>query len=271
MSLRLLPVLALLAGCFHHAGIPDDALRHNDQGVRLLREGRLDEAEAHLELALEYRPRFAEARVNLGVVHLSRGEIDEAEACFRRAIADDPDLPVARANLGVVLERRGLFQDALAAYRAALAIDPATYQARFNLARLLVLEGEAHEARRELLRLHVQHPDDAAILGALAVVEWKLDELERARERVEAAGRLEESHPLVHFARGLLLAHTGDLDPAIEAFELARRDPGLEDAALARIAALHRLAGRPDAADDAARALPEGSLVRALSIAPRPF
>lgn len=258
-----------LVGCVH-GPVPEDALRHNREGIRLLREGRTDEARAHFELALEYRPRFAEARTNLGVVFLEGGEPARAEACFRRAIADAPDLPLARSNLGAVLEARGAHEEAARAYRAALAIDPAAYEARFNLARLLVLHGEVEEAWHELLRLHVQHPEEIALVGALAAVEVQMGELPRARARIAEAASREETHPLMHLAKGLVLALDGEPDEAIVSLELARRDPALEPLVLARIAALHRLAGRHAEADAAARQLPAGTLVRALSLGPRP-
>jgi Flp pilus assembly protein TadD len=267
MRRSLLAALAIFAACTHSA-VPDDALRHNLEGVRLLREGRVDEARAHFELALEYRPRFAEARANLGVVFLTRGELDEAEACFRQAVAHDADLSVAHSNLGVVLERRERAAQAMSAYRAALAVDPAAYEARFNLARLLVMKGDAHGARLELLRLHVQHPHDLALIGALALVEARLGDLPSARRRVHDAAAREESHPLMHLARGVVLASDGDVDGAIAALELARADPALEAMALARLVSLHRLAGREAEAAEAARLLPERSLSRAVAVAP---
>jgi protein O-GlcNAc transferase len=260
--------LVLFVGCIH-APIPDDALHHNREGVRLLKEGRLAEAQAHFELALEYRPRFAEARVNLGVVFLERGEDEDAEACFRRALTDDPDLSLARSNLGVSLERRGELVQAMGAYRAAIAIDPAAYEARFNLARLLMMHDQPREAWRELMRLHVQHPEEIALLGALVLVEVRLGELERARARIVEAASREETHPLMHLARGLVHAHDGELDEAVISLELARRDPAIAPMALSRLAALHRLAGRAEDAEAAARLLPPGSLARAVSFAPQ--
>jgi Flp pilus assembly protein TadD len=257
----------LFVGCVH-SPLPEDALRHNREGVMLLKEGRLAEAQAHFELALEYRPRFAEARVNLGVVFLERGEDADAEACFRRALSDDPDLALARSNLGVSLERRGEPTQAMGAYRAAIAIDPAVYEARFNLARLLMMHDEPREAWRELMRLHVQHPEEIALLGALVLVEVRLGELEHARARIAEAASREETHPLMHLARGLVHAHDGELDEAVISLELARRDPALAPIALSRLAVLHRLAGRAEEAEAAARLLPPGSLVRAVSFAP---
>ena len=71
-----------------------------NKGVAYLDAQDMDRAAAHFNQALEGKPDFALALLNLGYIAKSRGQFDEAETCYRRAMACDPDGVEARANLG---------------------------------------------------------------------------------------------------------------------------------------------------------------------------
>ncbi len=59
--------------------------------------GRLDEAAARLQLALDYRPDYWPARLNLGILEADRGNRAEAVAHFERVLESPPD-PSAEAE-----------------------------------------------------------------------------------------------------------------------------------------------------------------------------
>ena len=58
--------------------------RHNNLGAALVGRGRIDEAMAQFQRALEIKPDNAEAHNNLGFALAGRGQIDEAMAHFRK-------------------------------------------------------------------------------------------------------------------------------------------------------------------------------------------
>jgi tetratricopeptide (TPR) repeat protein len=72
------------------AHLPPERL--NDLGVMLERRGILDRAEEYYRMAVERKPDFARAWVNLGNVLRQRGRDNEAADCYRRAMKEDPAL-----------------------------------------------------------------------------------------------------------------------------------------------------------------------------------
>jgi len=78
-----------------------------DEGLELSKAGKHEQAaQAYLE-ALDAKPTFAEARLNLGAVLYKMGRPVQAEREFRMLLAEDPDYLQARENLAVVLEAIG--------------------------------------------------------------------------------------------------------------------------------------------------------------------
>ena len=83
--------------------------------VRAL-QGRLPEAIACFDAALDLRPDLHEAHSNRGIVLGRQGRLDEAETCFRQAIALSPDYADAHHHLAMALLTRGDFAAGWAEY-----------------------------------------------------------------------------------------------------------------------------------------------------------
>ncbi len=109
-----------------------------------------DEAKRCYRKAMELKPDYADARVNLGRLLHSEGDHVGAEANYREALQLQPDNPTAAFNLGVVLEDLKRPDDAVAAYEAALQSDPSYADAHYNLAALYEKKGERESALRYL-------------------------------------------------------------------------------------------------------------------------
>ena len=149
----------------------DEAEFHNSIGTALGKQGRLDEAIAHLRKALKIKPNFAEALSNLGLALQKEGKLDEAIAHFRKALEIKPGFADARYNLGCVLFQQGQLDEAMDQFQEALRINPGYTQARNNLQVALSRWGQIRNAlaeQRELLR---KRPQDIALLNAAA---WTL-------------------------------------------------------------------------------------------------
>ena len=114
----------------------DTAETRYDLALVLDRRGRLDEATAEYERALERNPNHVDSLINLGVVHARRGLLRQAVSRFERAVAIDPDHADAHVNLGALLLARGAREEARRAFRAALEIDPAHTGAADGLRRV---------------------------------------------------------------------------------------------------------------------------------------
>lgn len=82
-------------------------------------------------------PRKAEMRNNLGTVYQAMGRIGDAIASYEAALNINPRLAVALTSLGGAHQGRGDFEQAERYYRQCLAVAPGDLQARSNLLMLL--------------------------------------------------------------------------------------------------------------------------------------
>jgi len=67
----------------------------------------LEEAVTHLRAALRANPNFVEAHNNLGIALGSQGKIDDAIAEFQLALKLRPEFSDAQKNLTMALSARG--------------------------------------------------------------------------------------------------------------------------------------------------------------------
>jgi tetratricopeptide (TPR) repeat protein len=251
----------LLAGCSGAAPLPAQAVALNRAGAEALARGDLETADARLNLALEYSPRFVEALVNQGLVELQRGNFERARELVTRARRLNPDVAQPHHALGVLAERQARPDDASRHYYDALAVDPGFAPSRANLARLLFDAGMLNEAWVQFKRLAEAAPDSVEAQQGLAETLLRLGRVEEAEAVTRAAReRFPDSAELVVLAARSQLRR-GNVDAAVEL--LAPLGHGRDDVAanaLGWLATAELLRG------DARRAV--GAAKRALSLEP---
>jgi Flp pilus assembly protein TadD len=89
------------------AAVPNKAAQDNDLGMRLVKEGRLDEAGAEFQRALGIDPGLASAHNNLGYVLFLKGRRADAVEQYLEALRLQPEFPLARHNLEQALNEAG--------------------------------------------------------------------------------------------------------------------------------------------------------------------
>ncbi|MGD1809760.1 tetratricopeptide repeat protein [Dapis sp. BLCC M126] len=89
-------------------------------GNKLLREGKLEEAIASYQKAIEQNPQFAWYYQNLGDALEKAGRREEAIAAFRQLVAINSQSPWSLYKLGVMLSQQGQFQDGVSYLSRAL-------------------------------------------------------------------------------------------------------------------------------------------------------
>ena len=89
----------------------------NKRGVARVQLGRRDEALADFRLALEMRPDFPPALVNIGNLLLEDGRLDEAIAQYERAVRVDDEYALAHLNLSAAYKKAGRHEEAVREYR----------------------------------------------------------------------------------------------------------------------------------------------------------
>ncbi|HEX6883773.1 MAG TPA: tetratricopeptide repeat protein, partial [Planctomycetota bacterium] len=194
------------------ARAPDDPEGLLRLGQAQILAGQAEAAVATLARAIRAKPRGAtlgRLHFQLGRAQRELGKLEEAQATLELVVANDPTNFLANAALGEVLARRGETEPARARLEAALARNPEHLQALWNLARL-ELASDRPERARELCARALEIAADAGgahyVLGLLAEREGHRAD---AFRRFELATRFEPDEPAFAEAR-LRLA---DADP----------------------------------------------------------
>ncbi len=104
----------------------DLAQAYSDAGCRA-------EAIEQLRKAVELCPTFADLQTKLGTLHRDDGNLEQARRCYEAAREANPRFAPARVLLGVTLLSLGAVDEAAAEWREALTLDPENRSARMYL------------------------------------------------------------------------------------------------------------------------------------------
>ena len=147
---------------------PGNPQSHYDLGIALRQKGQTNDAIIEYQKALQVRPNYQKAHNNLGNILLQTGRIDEAVGHLRTALELQPDYAEAHNNLGNALMQSQTADEAIAHYERALEIRPRYGDAHFNLGGALVRVGRLDEAIdhfREALEAGFNPPEAYLSLG----------------------------------------------------------------------------------------------------------
>ena len=167
---------------------PGLAEAHNNLGVILLEQQKIDEAQARFEQAIALNPHYAEARNNLGSLFGQNNQLEAAAAQFEQALLVRPDYPEALNNLGNTFDRMGKFDQALEKIQQALALEPDYVDAHHSLGNLLMSQSRFDEAAARFQQALALKPDYAEAHVGLATCYLTRGDYERGWPAYE--GRL---------------------------------------------------------------------------------
>jgi tetratricopeptide (TPR) repeat protein len=243
----------------------------NQIGIRLAEQGRLAEALASFQRALQLQPGLAQTHNNLGIALQDQGRLEEAVASYRRALALRPDYAMAYNNLGTALKEQQKFDEALACFRRALQLNPDDVMANSNAALALKDQGQLAEAAAYYRRTLALKPDFAEAYADYGVVLRGLGSLDEAEACCRRALQLKPDLPAGLANLGVVLRDQGKLDEAIDCQRRALElKPGFAEAWANLGVALTDQGQLAEAADCYRRALelkpnlPEARLNRSL-------
>ena len=164
---------------------PSDAYRFNTLGVAYMNQQRPADAQKYFMQALGADPRFAVARVNLGISLMGQQKLEPAREVLEEAARQLAKDPYAWYNLGLVYKDLGetekgiaafqhvtelaneadayyflgylntqlqKYDEAIAAFQKGLALYPYHASSEFGLARALQRKGDAAAAKEHLAR-----------------------------------------------------------------------------------------------------------------------
>jgi Flp pilus assembly protein TadD len=213
----------------------DHAEARYNLGVVLRDQGRMAQAQTAFGSAIDLRPDHAESHNNLGMTLAAQGRHHEAVPCFERSLALKPDHARALSNLGVALMELDQPGAAAECFRRAVALKPDFAKAHNNLGVVLQQQGRFVEARSAFtaaLNVDPAHAEALFNLCGLPAEEAGSPDDEATFDRLR--GRVEvEREPVARgallFAMGQMLERRGDVDGAFDAWAEAN---GLRRAAV---------------------------------------
>ncbi len=228
-------------------------------GLAARQQGRLDEAIALIGRAVESRPLFTVARVNLANALRAAGRHAEAGRAYRLALAASPDMGAAWHALGGYLTREGgsaARDEAILSLRHATRLDPRDAEALHDLGLALRYAERAEEGIATLIQATLVRPDKAITWMNLGTALLENGEHRRALDSLCRAVALSPEQAEMHYNNGNARHAAGHLDDALSAFRRAAR-LGLS-VAQARVAmVLHDLGRLSDAEEGYRRSLAE--------------
>ena len=193
---------------------PDNSLVQINLGDALEKSGRVDEAIAHYERAIELAPNFV-GHQSLAGAFSAAGRLTEAKEHYEEALRQRPDLAALHFNYARLLARLGENDQARGEYERAFAILP-DYRIPYALGELDEATGNHDSARQhyaESLRLE---PNQAAAHRRLGILLVAVKQPADAIQHFEQVVRLERSAQ-AYANLAVAFAQTNQPDRAVSA------------------------------------------------------
>jgi tetratricopeptide (TPR) repeat protein len=145
----------------------DYAPAHNELGLILAGEQKLDEAIASFSRARKADPSCVDTYLNLGFLEQHRGNIERALVHYDEAARLQPQGPADYFNRAVILAASHRSAEAIECFRSLVLQAPAFWQARFLLGAELAANGRHDEAQAQFSEVLRYRPDYAQMLPHL--------------------------------------------------------------------------------------------------------
>ena len=197
-------------------------MARDDLGNLLRKEGRVDEAIAQYQEALQIKTNYAAAHYNLGIALRQTGRLEEAIAQYREALQCNPSYADADVDLGAALLDAGRLDEAIAYLQKALQLNPASAKAHNDLGNVFLQKGDTARAAAHFRQAVQINPADPWVKNNLA---WLLATSPQASQRdgktaVDLARQAEEltgeENPIILRTLAAALAEAGRFSEALE-------------------------------------------------------
>jgi len=202
-------------------GRPDaDAATLIRRAANDLADGRLEDAEAGLRIALKAAPDHPDALHVLGLVYARTDRNTESIDCLARAAARDPNNASYHHNLGLSLATAERWPEAEAAFRRVAALGGLNFDTRLALGGVLIKQDKPGEAEIFLRAAVDEQPQSYTAHTQLAMALEEQGKIAEAESHYRRALTFDEA-PTLYFNLGNVLKDQHRVDEALAAYDRA--------------------------------------------------
>ncbi len=201
-----------------------------DEGVKLIREGRFDQALGKLEEAHRIAPRDATIENLLGITETKLGHISEADKHYRNAIRLNPSQAAPHRNLGFNLLTAKDYVHAEPELSEASRLDPSDPFAHYYLLKWALATGHDADALEQASHAGQLLDNDPDADAALIEAEIRVGRVDEAATRIEGLESTKQLPSSREYAIAVLLSQHAYYSQAVHCFRhLASLDPTWEN------------------------------------------
>lgn len=187
------------------------------RGVLFDSAGKLPEAIADHERAIEANPQLVQAHINLISLYARAGQFEKAEKQYQAANAINPNMADSHYNYGVLLTMQQRYAEAATAFERSLQLDPFNAEAHHNYGAMIEREGRLEEAAEHFRRAIEIKPGHRMAHFHLGRILVNQDKLSEAIEQFQKTLMPEdEQTPMFTYALGATYARAGEREKAIQ-------------------------------------------------------
>ena len=171
------------------------------------------------QMALNIKPDYTDAYINMGSVFKNNNQLNKAYECYQKVLKIKPGDPEAYYNMGNTLQAKGKLDAAIECYRKALNTDPNYVEAYNNMGTTLVNKGELGLAIDNYKKALVINPNDAELYYNVGNALQNKGDPTNAIIYYQKAICNEPEYANAYNNLAITLKNIGDLDAAIECYE----------------------------------------------------
>ena len=206
------------------ANLPEtvqDPRLYDYRAFLLLAVGRVDEAHAEIERALQLAPNHSDALALQSIIALVQNQQDRAYALAQRAVATAPDSVTALIALSYAQQARFELQAAQTSLAQAVRLDPGHALAWARLAEIRSSLGRLDQALEAAHKATTLRPGLSLTQTVLGFAYLTQTDTARAKAVFDKAIALDQADPLPRLGLGLAKIRAGDLDAGTREIAIA--------------------------------------------------
>lgn len=201
----------------------EDALNSSEnyrsRGNQFLAEGKLAEAVACYQQAIQIDPSFPEGYLNLGFALKAQKRYEEAERALKQALLLNPKLEDAHYLIGAIAQHQGKLNVAIESFNTALALKPDFEIVYCDLCHALFQSGKIGMAKRVIENALTLNPNRAEFHCDQGNLFYHEKQLDQAIACYQTALLLKPDSSHIHTNMGNVLMKMGNIEAAIDSYE----------------------------------------------------